>query len=58
MPHTHRRPRRYVGRLTFTLLQPIFRHSLSRDAWVLRGVGERRGPVLRKRQDDDAHSAS
>ncbi len=30
-------------------LWPLFRHSAWRDAWILRGVGERHGPVLRHR---------
>lgn len=30
-------------------LWPLFRHSAWRDAWILRGVGERYGPVLRHR---------
>jgi hypothetical protein len=28
------------------LLKPLFRHSYSRDAYVLRVVGNRIGPVL------------
>jgi O-antigen/teichoic acid export membrane protein len=41
------RPRHAVSpRLLFTL-QPLFRYSLMRDAWILRGVGESFGPVLR-----------
>jgi hypothetical protein len=29
------------------LLTPVFVHNYSRDAYVLRGVGRRFGPVLR-----------
>ena len=39
------RRRRVVGRTTFALLRPFVRYSLSRDAYVLRGVGNRFGPV-------------
>ncbi len=42
------RPRRYVSRVTLRLLQPLFRYSLARDAYVLRLVGRSRGPVLRR----------
>jgi hypothetical protein len=28
------------------LLRPVTRYSLTRDAYVLRGIGNRRGPVL------------
>jgi hypothetical protein len=31
-----------------TLLEPVLRYSSSRDAYVLRGVGHHRGPVLRE----------
>lgn len=42
------RDRRYVSRASLTVLSPLFRHSLTRDAYVLRGVGNRFGPVLRE----------
>lgn len=41
------RPRRYVARHWLMLMAPAFRYSRSRDAYVLRGVGNRLGPVLR-----------
>jgi hypothetical protein len=44
---TNQRPRRYVSSHWLTLLTPIFRYSFSRDAYVLRGLGNRVGPVLR-----------
>ncbi|MEA2189914.1 MAG: hypothetical protein QOI73_35 [Solirubrobacteraceae bacterium] len=50
MPRT-RRPRRYVAPKLLWLLQPLMRQSPSRDAWILRVVGERYGPVLRRRED-------
>jgi hypothetical protein len=42
-----RRPRRKVGSAILTMVRPLFRFSRSRNAYVLRGVGDRRGPVLR-----------
>ena len=42
------RERRYMSRASLTVLSPLFRHSLTRDAYVLRGVGNRLGPVLRE----------
>lgn len=44
---TVRRPRRYVSRQWIALLAPALRYSASRDAYVLRGIGRRYGPVLR-----------
>jgi hypothetical protein len=41
------RTRRYVPPSLLTLLTPLFRYSYPRDAFVLRGVGRRMGPVLR-----------
>ena len=43
------RPRRDVSPLLLALLRPFFRYSYTRDAWVLRVVGERYGPVLTRR---------
>lgn len=40
------RPRREVSPAILWLLRPFFRHSWTRSAWILRGVGNRRGPVL------------
>jgi hypothetical protein len=42
------RPRRYVRASILALLRPLFRHSASRDAYVLRVLGNRWGPVLRE----------
>ncbi len=41
------RPRRYVRRHWLVLMRPALRHSLTRDAFVLRIVGSSVGPVLR-----------
>ena len=42
------RRRHYVSKLTLTLVRPVFRYSISRDAYVLRLIGNSRGPVLRR----------
>ena len=41
------RPRHLVGKRTIMLVRPFFRYSRVRDAYVLRGIGRYRGPVLR-----------
>lgn len=43
-----RRPRRYVAPHWLKFLGPMLRYSGSRDAYVLRAVGNRVGPVLRQ----------
>jgi hypothetical protein len=42
------RQRHYVSRFTLLLVRPLFRHSQSRDAYVMRGIGNSFGPVLRR----------
>jgi hypothetical protein len=37
-----------VSRATLALLSPLFRYSLSRDAYVMRVIGNTRGLVLRR----------
>ena len=44
---TVKRPRRYVPRRWITVGRPILRYSEPRDAYVLRVVGRKWGPVLR-----------
>ena len=46
--HTVQRPRHYVSSVTLTAMRPVLRYSSIRDAFVLRGVGSHRGPVLRR----------
>ena len=41
------RPRRYIARFWLLALRPLLRYSATRDAFVLRLVGNSRGPVLR-----------
>lgn len=42
------RPRWYVSGFALAILRPLFRFSVSRDAYVLRVVGNRTGPVLKR----------
>jgi hypothetical protein len=44
---TATRDRRYVSPRTLTMLSPFLRYSWSREAYILRLVGARLGPVLR-----------
>jgi hypothetical protein len=44
---TQQRPRRYIARHWLLLLKPVLRYSSTRDAFVLRGIGNNTGPVLR-----------
>ena len=41
------RPRRAVPHAALVLLSPIYRYDHDRDAWILRAIGNRYGPVLR-----------
>ncbi len=45
---TVKRPRKYISRHLLVLLSPWFRYSAPRDAYVLRAIGRRVGPVLRQ----------
>ncbi len=50
MPRTEPRPRHEISPRLIPLLKVIgFRYSLGRDAYVLRIVGNRVGPVYRER---------
>jgi hypothetical protein len=44
---TEMRTRHYVRRHWLVLLRPVLRYSRNRDAYVLRAVGRKVGPVLR-----------
>jgi hypothetical protein len=44
------RPRHYVPRWALIALRPVLRYSYGRDAYILRGVGGRFGPVLVERR--------
>jgi hypothetical protein len=41
------RPRRYISRYRLLILRPLLRYSVTREAFVLRVVGNSIGPVLR-----------
>jgi hypothetical protein len=45
-PHSVHRTRHRVGNTTLAVLKPVLRHSSSRRAWILRGIGDHWGPVL------------
>lgn len=49
MTRTNARPRKQVSGLMMMLLRPFFRYSITRDAYVLRIIGNRVGPVLQRR---------
>jgi hypothetical protein len=44
---TQQRPRRYVSRHWLMALKPMLRYSATRDAFVMRAIGNSAGPVLR-----------
>ncbi len=44
---TVKRPRRYVAPRLIAIGRPVLRYSQPRDAYVLRLVGRKWGPVLR-----------
>jgi hypothetical protein len=46
--HSFGRPRQYVSAARLYAMFPVLRFSYERGAYVLRLVGESRGPVLRK----------
>jgi hypothetical protein len=41
------RPRHEIPNTALVLLKPIYRYDYKRDAWILRIIGPRLGPVLR-----------
>jgi hypothetical protein len=51
------RPRRYIPRTWLLILTPGLRYSETRDAFVLRGIGSSRGPVLRPDRRRRRHRA-
>lgn len=44
------RPRHAISPTKLLFLKPFFRYSTTRDAWVLRGIGNTHGPVLVERR--------
>jgi hypothetical protein len=51
MTREHHRPRHDVSPGLMWLLRPVFRYSVTREAYVLRLVGGDRGPVLQLSRD-------
>jgi len=51
------RRRHEVPSWVLAALSPLFRYSDWRDAWVLRLIGERYGPVLLRPETDDAYES-
>ncbi|MGZ4280073.1 MAG: hypothetical protein ACXVVU_25830 [Solirubrobacteraceae bacterium] len=51
------RERRPVSPGTLRALKPLFRYSIGRDAYVLRAIGNRTGPVLVVRREPRASSS-
>jgi len=49
-PDVKERPRRPLSRRTLRMLSPLFGYDHPRDAWILRAIGGRRGPVLKLRE--------
>lgn len=47
---TEQRRRRHVGPVALLALRTVFRYSASREAYVLRGVGNHLGPVLKPKE--------
>jgi len=54
---TQQRPRRYIARHWLLALKPVLRYSATRDAFVLRGIGNSAGPVLRIDRRRRGHSS-
>jgi hypothetical protein len=52
---TVKRPRRYVAPRLITFTRPVLRYSQPRDAYVLRVVGRKWGPVLRPERRGESH---
>jgi hypothetical protein len=45
------RPRRHVAPWVLSAVRPLFVYNHNRDAYILRAVGKRIGPVLRSRDE-------
>jgi O-antigen/teichoic acid export membrane protein len=52
------RPRHRASPWVLFALRPLIRYSSIRDAWILRGIGERYGPVLRAPRPASAASGA
>lgn len=47
------RPRHHVHPVVLAVLRPAFRYSYTREAFVLRAIGNQRGPVLVRTAGDE-----
>jgi hypothetical protein len=52
---TVKRPRRYIAPRWIAIGRPVLRYSTPRDAYVLRVVGRKWGPVLRSERRRPRH---
>lgn len=50
MARRFERKRHEVSPVILGAVRPLFRYSTTRDAYVLRAVGQRHGPVLKQRR--------
>jgi hypothetical protein len=48
------RQRHEVAPVVTKIVKPLFRYSTTRDAYVLRVIGNQRGPVLKERRKSRA----
>jgi hypothetical protein len=52
-----KRPRHEASGAVLSMLRPLLRFSIGRDAYVLRGIGSRYGPVFVRRPPHDRGGA-
>lgn len=52
------RPRHHINAVAFALLRPALRFSYTREAYVLRVVGNHRGPVFVRTRPADPHGSA
>lgn len=50
------RPRHHINPVAFALLRPVLRFSYTREAYVLRVVGNHRGPVFVRARTTAPHA--
>jgi hypothetical protein len=52
------RTRHHVSPVVLALLRPALRYSYTREAFVLRGIGNHRGPVFVRAEEADEQRES